>query len=61
MEMFKNEGALFRGPSRDFPKEVWDPREQKWVPYEDDRPIEPGFGIPVTDEQAKRMMKGPQR
>jgi hypothetical protein len=32
MIYIENEGALFRGPSRSFPKEVWGHKTHTWHP-----------------------------
>lgn len=57
MVYIENEGALFRGPARGVPLEVWSAAERKFVPYAQagqPKPID--WGDVVTEEEAFRMM-----
>lgn len=33
MQYIENEGALFRGPARTIPREVWSPKTGEWSEY----------------------------
>lgn len=55
----ENDGALFRGPSRGLPKEVWSKRTQSWKPYtfsEAFKPVE--WGQEISAAEAAELMKG---
>ena len=57
MIYIENEGALFRGPSRGLPVEVWSARERKFVPYAGagkPKPIE--WGHAISEAEARKMM-----
>lgn len=55
MLYIENEGALFRGPARGVPLEVWD--GSKFIPYAlAGQPKPVNWGNLVTDEEAKQMM-----
>lgn len=57
MLYIENEGALFRGPARGVPKEVWDESERKFVPYKlagQPKPID--WGNVIDEEEAKKLM-----
>ena len=56
MVYIENEGALFRGPARGVPEEVWSAREGKFVPYKGskDKPID--WGNIISEEEASKMM-----
>lgn len=57
MIYIENEGALFRGPARGVPKEVWDAAEGKFVPYKlagQPKPID--WGNVIDEEEAKKLM-----
>lgn len=57
LELFENEGAIFRGLFRHFPLEVWSTRQQVWVPYEGQVPKPEHWGYPITEEDAQEYMK----
>ncbi len=52
MVFIENEGAVFRGPARAWPKEVW--TGEKFEPYKGDvpKPLEWGNVIDEADAQA---------
>ena len=52
--LIENEGALFRGPARGVPREVWNRREQAFEPYRGnpEKPIEWGYIIGVDEAMA---------
>lgn len=49
-----NEGALFRGPARAWPKEVWNGRE--FVPYKGAVPKGIEWGEEVDEAEAQQLM-----
>lgn len=51
----ENEGAIFRGPSRAWPSEVWSDKERAFVPYSGDVPKDVAWGDIITEEEAKRL------
>lgn len=53
--LIENEGALFRGPSRGLPQEVWDAEAKAWKPYEGKVPKPIGWGEQVSEEEAKAL------
>lgn len=57
MIYIENEGALFRGPARGVPLEVWSPRKDMFVPYEGskDKPVE--WGHEISEAEAQEMME----
>lgn len=56
MIYIENEGALFRGPARGVPLEVWSARQGKFLPYKGnmDKPVD--WGNEIDEVEAKRMM-----
>lgn len=54
MVYIENDGALFRGPSRAWPREVWDGHEFK--PYMGDVPKGIEWGSVIDETEAKRLM-----
>jgi len=54
----ENEGALFRGPARAWPKEVWNGSE--WVPYSGSVPKDVDWGEIIDEAQAQKLMGGAQ-
>ncbi len=50
----ENEGALYRGPSRGWPKEVYSFRRGCWLPYEGKipKPVDWGDVLSKTEAQA---------
>ena len=51
--LIENDGAIFRGPARAWPKEVWDPKEKRFVPYEGNVPKDIDWGNEIDEESAK--------
>lgn len=54
MIYIENEGALFRGPARAWPKEVWVGGE--WKPYSGNVPKDVDWGNVIDDTEAKAIM-----
>lgn len=54
MLFIENEGALFRGPARSWPREVWLGGEFR--PYAGTVPKGIEWGSLIDEDQAKRMM-----
>lgn len=54
MIYIENEGALFRGPARAWPREVW--QGGQFVPYTGAVPKGIEWGNIIDEEQARRMM-----
>lgn len=54
MIYIENEGALFRGPARAWPKEVWNGRE--FVAYKGAVPKEIDWGEEVDEAEAQQLM-----
>lgn len=56
MLYIENEGALFRGPARGVPQEVWNESQGKFVPYKggQDKPVD--WGNVISEEEARAMM-----
>ena len=57
MLYIENEGALFRGPARGVPLEVWNASEGKFVPYKlagQPKPID--WGNVIDEAEAKELM-----
>ncbi|TFU05548.1 hypothetical protein EUV02_00430 [Polymorphobacter arshaanensis] len=53
----EQENAIFRGPSRSFPHEVWSVKQQKWFPYHFDEPFKPiEWGNIVSETEAGLYM-----
>ena len=60
MIYIENEGALFRGPARGVPQEVWSPSQGKFVAYtgsKDDR-TRPQASVPLRSTNANRGIHG---
>ncbi len=55
MLYIENEGALFRGPARAWPKDVWNGRE--FVPYRGETPKSIDWGHVISEEEARRLME----
>lgn len=54
----ENEGALFRGPARGVPLEVWSSQEGKFIPYKlAGQPKSVDWGTIVSEEEAQRFME----
>ncbi|WP_130581227.1 hypothetical protein [Bradyrhizobium sp. Leo170] len=57
MIFIENEGALFRGPARGVPQEVWSAREGRFVPYGQAGQIKPvDWGHTLSEDEAQAMM-----
>ncbi len=54
MMFIENEGALFRGPARAWPKEVWDGTAFKEYTGQVPKDIE--WGTEIDEAEAKKMM-----
>lgn len=54
MIYIENEGALFKGPARAWPKEVWD--GAKFVPYKGVVPKDIDWGHEIDEAAAKELM-----
>lgn len=59
MIYIENEGALFRGPARAWPEEVWNGSE--FVPYKGAVPKDIEWGDEIDEAEAQRMMGGGQQ
>lgn len=59
MIFIENEGALFRGPARAWPKEVWNGSE--FVPYKGAMPKDIDWGNEIDEAEAQKMMGGQQQ
>lgn len=56
MIYIENEGALFRGPARAWPKEVW--TSAGFKPYKGEVPKDIDWGHEIDEAEAKRLMGG---
>ncbi|WP_238914236.1 hypothetical protein [Achromobacter insolitus] len=57
MIFIENDGALYRGPVRGLPKEVWSAFEGRFVPYAFSDQVRPvGWGHVIDEEQARVIM-----
>jgi hypothetical protein len=55
----ENEGALFRGPARSVPLEVWNKTLGEWAPYAlAGKPKDISWGTVISEEEAEEMMLG---
>ena len=54
--LIENEGAIFRGPARAWPKEVWNFKERKFEPYKGSVPKDIDWGNEISEEEAKAYM-----
>jgi hypothetical protein len=52
----ENEGALFRGPARAWPREVF--AGGQWAPYEGQTPKDVEWGNEIDEAEAQRLMGG---
>lgn len=59
MIYIENDGALFRGPARAWPKEVWSGSE--FVPYQGAVPKDIEWGDEIDEAEAQRLMGGAQQ
>ncbi len=56
LRYIENEGALFRGPSRAWPKEVYSFGKKKWLAYHGAVPKPLTWGTIITAEEAQAMI-----
>jgi len=56
MIYIENEGALFRGVSRGIPKEVWNPQERRFEPYDGKVPKPIEWGEVISEQEAQEIM-----
>lgn len=57
MVFIENDGALFRGPARGVPQEVWNVAQGKFVPYAlagQPKPVD--WGTVIDEAEAQRLM-----
>lgn len=61
MVYIENEGAVFRGPARGVPEEVWSPSRGKFVPYKGgkDKPVD--WGSVISEDEARALMGAGQK
>ena len=61
MIYIENEGALFRGPARGIPQEVWSARQGKFIPYPAaGKPKDIDWGNVIDEAEAQKLMGGAQ-
>jgi hypothetical protein len=53
----ENEGALFRGSSRQEPAEIWDRSREEWVAYEGEVPKLHVWGRTITEDEALALIE----
>jgi len=53
----EHEGALYQGPARDLPQEVWSRRQMRFVPYQGETPKGVQWGREISREEAERIMR----
>jgi hypothetical protein len=56
MVYIENEGALFRGPARGNPVEVWSPSKGEFVPYMGSKDKGVDWGHEISEVEAKELM-----
>lgn len=56
LAFIENEGALFRGPIRSMPEEVWSPKRKDWVPYTGQVPKPIEWGNLIDEAEAQAIM-----
>ena len=56
MIYIEHEGALYRGPARGVPTEVWSRRDKKWKPYQGTTPKPVDWGEKISEQEAHAMM-----
>jgi hypothetical protein len=61
MIFIESEGALFRGPSRSFPTEVWHAAEGRFVPYAGETPKPAEWGTVISAAECWKMIAEQQR
>jgi hypothetical protein len=59
MVYIENEGALFRGPARGNPVEVWSPSKGEFVPYMGSKDKGVDWGHEISEAEAKELMGEP--
>jgi len=53
----EHDGAIYRGPARGVPLEVWRPTEGRFVPYPlAGQPRDISWGTELTEDEARRLM-----
>jgi hypothetical protein len=58
MVFIENDGALFRGPCRGIPQEVWSKAKKGWKPYNEAGEIKPvDWGYEISEAEALGMME----
>lgn len=57
LQLFEQEGAIFRGYHRHTPLELWNEREQHWERYRGTVPKPIEWGTPISEEDAVGYMK----
>lgn len=57
MVYIENDGALFRGPARGVPEEVWSPSKRAFVPYKGaGKPRDVSWGSVISEAEARELM-----
>ena len=56
-KLIENEGALFRGPSRNVPREVWSVEDQCWTEYADTKAKPYEWGSDISEADAEDFKK----
>lgn len=60
MVYIENEGALFRGPARSNPAEVWSVAKGAFVPYKGSKEKPIDWGHEISEAEANELMEGDQ-
>jgi hypothetical protein len=60
MKYIESEGAIFRGPSRGHPREIWSCKDRTWKPYTGAVPKPIEWGYEVSEAEAQEIMDGPR-
>ena len=55
--LIENDGALFRGPARGLPREVWSPQRQAFAPYTGSHEKSVGWGDIIGVDEAMVLMR----
>ena len=61
MKYIENEGALFRGPSRSFPNDVWNPDNREFAPYAGVIPKPMELGSVISAAAAEKVLAAQTR
>lgn len=56
-KLIENEGALFRGPSRNVPRDLWNVDSQSWEEYADTKPKPYEWGSDISEVDAEDFRK----